>query len=201
MKKNFAVGIDDVLPVVADYSPILVESAKNFENPTCYLSPKLEGRECWQKGARGVFVRDMVLKRELLAVWGGEVVSGEQLSLLPAEVRSLSVQVEENLFFLSSKPGPADWINHSCDPNAGLCGQATLIALREISPGEEVCFDYAMSDGCPYDEFDCQCGSPRCRGRITGEDWRRPDLWSRYIGHFSPYLQRRIDQIRARLLS
>ena len=39
----------------------------------------------------------------------------------------------------------------------------------------------------------CQCGGPDCRGRITGNDWQLPDLWERYRGHFSPYLQRRID--------
>ncbi len=58
--------------------------------------------------------------------------------------------------------------------------------------------DYAMCDGSPYDEFDCECGSPLCRGRVTGEDWRNPELWQRYAGHFSPYLARRIDALRRR---
>jgi len=50
-----------------------------------------------------------------------------------------------------------------------------------------------MSDGSPYDEFDCACGSGLCRRRVTGEDWRQPVLQQRYSGHFSPYLQQRID--------
>jgi hypothetical protein len=53
-----------------------------------------------------------------------------------------------------------------------------------------------MSDGSPYDEFDCACGSPLCRGRVTGDDWQRHDLQARYAGYFSPYLQRRIERSR-----
>ena len=53
-----------------------------------------------------------------------------------------------------------------------------------------------MCDGSPYDEFDCACGSARCRGRVTGNDWRDPLLWKRYAGHFSPYLQRRIAALQ-----
>jgi hypothetical protein len=68
--------------------------------------------------------------------------------------------------------------------------------MRDIGPGEEITFDYAMSDGSGYDEFACACGAATCRGRVTGEDWRLPALWRRYEGYFSPYLQRRIDTLR-----
>jgi uncharacterized protein len=67
-----------------------------------------------------------------------------------------------------------------------------LIALRDIVAGEEVCYDYAMSDGSNIDEFPCQCGAPNCRGTITGRDWMNPVLQQAYAGHFSPYLSWRI---------
>jgi hypothetical protein len=54
-----------------------------------------------------------------------------------------------------------------------------------------------MSDGSAYDEFECQCNTPHCRGRVTGNDWANPDLWERYGRHFSPYLLRRIEKLRA----
>jgi len=31
---------------------------------------------------------------------------------------------------------------------------------------------------------------------VTGNDWRDPTLWKRYAGHFSPYLQRRINALQ-----
>jgi hypothetical protein len=71
-----------------------------------------------------------------------------------------------------------------------------LVAMRDIASREDISFDYAMTDGEPYDEFTCACGAPQCRGRVTGNDWRLPELWRRYEGYFSPYLQRRIDKLR-----
>jgi hypothetical protein len=83
-----------------------------------------------------------------------------------------------------------------CSVNVGLREQVVLVAMRDIAAGEEVCFDYAMTGGGPYDEFECACGAPDCRGWITGNDWKRPELWERYAGFFSPYLQRRIDRLK-----
>ena len=138
-------------------------------------------------------VREPVAKGELVVVWGGEMVQASQLDALTPAQRLLTLQVEEDLYLVSAQDGPGDWVNHSCNPNCGLSGQIALVAMRRLEPGEEVCFDYAMSDGSPYDQFTCGCGTPECRGRISGDDWSRPELWKRYRGHFSPYLQRRID--------
>lgn len=163
------------------------------EQPTSYHSPKLQPRPIDGKGGRALVVREPVEAGELVVVWGGEVVHASGLdSLSPAE-RLLTIQIEEDLYLVSAKDGPADWVNHSCDPNCGLSGQLALVAMRRLEPGEEVCFDYAMSDGSPYDQFECGCGAATCRGRISGDDWGRAELWKRYRGHFSPYLQRRID--------
>ncbi len=163
---------------------------------SCYLSPKLEGRACLNKGGKGVFAVTSVQAGEVLAVWGGRVVDTDALRRLPPVKRRLILQVEEDLFLLTTREGPADWVNHSCEPNAGLSGQVVLVAMRDILPGEEVCYDYAMSDSNPFDEFICRCGAANCRGRVTREDWRDPELWERYAGYFSPYLQRRIDALR-----
>jgi len=160
-----------------------------------YLSPKLELRACADKGGYGLFTRQPLDKDEVLAVWGGFVVPDERLGDYSEYVRTHGLQVDDHLYLLPlSEDDPADYFNHSCDPNAGLSGQITLVAMRPIEPGEEICFDYAMSDSNPYDEFDCNCGASTCRGRVTADDWRRPDLQERYKGYFSPYLQRRIDR-------
>jgi len=137
-------------------------------------------------------VREPVEVGELVVVWGGEAVHASRLGTLSPAERLLTIQVEEDLYLVSAEDGPADWVNHSCNPNCGLRGQIALVALRRLEPGEEVCFDYAMSDGSPYDQFTCGCGAAECRGQITGEDWSRPELWKRYRGYFSPYLQQRI---------
>jgi hypothetical protein len=121
------------------------------------------------------------------------VLRTDELLGLDAERRGRALQVEEDLHLLA-EPEDADFVNHSCDPNAGLSGQVALTALRAISVGEEVCYDYAMSEGsCDAEPaFECRCGAVVCRGRITGNDWQRSDLQARYATFFSPYLQRRL---------
>ncbi len=164
-------------------------------SPTGYISDKLEGRLAPGKGGHSVYARAPIERGETLVAWGGEVVNGAQLRLLPPDVRHrLCLQIEEDLFLLTTREGPADWINHSCEPNAGLRGQIVLVALRDIEPGEEICFDYATCDSHDYCEFDCACGAEACRGRITAGDWELPELQERYRGFFSPYLERLIAE-------
>jgi hypothetical protein len=137
---------------------------------------------------------------ELIAVWSGRIIGPDELDELEPEIRRHTVQVEEGLYLASLTPDePPDYINHSCEPNAGLDGQVAIVAMHRIQPGEEVTIDYAMCDGSAYDEFDCECGSALCRGHVSADDWRNPTLWERYAGHFSPYLQRRIDALKQQM--
>ncbi len=166
--------------------------------PTGFISPKLEGRLIDKKGGRGVFAREKVRAKEVLVVWGGEVVNGDTLHDMSDDKRRVSIQIEEDLYLVTANEGPADWVNHSCDPNAGLVGQVVLVALRDIRAGEEVCFDYATSDASPYDEFECHCSAKNCRRHVSADDWKLPELQARYAGHFSPYIQRRMDADKRR---
>jgi len=163
-----------------------------------HLSPKLEARPLPEKGGMGVFVRQPIGQGELLVLWGGRILAESELDPEMPHFNQRVLQIEEGLYMLQPEPlEQSDYFNHSCSPNAGFSGQIALIAMRNIEIGEEVCFDYAMCDGSPYDEFICSCGSVNCRGNITGEDWKRPELRERYAGYYMPYLQRRIDLLNA----
>jgi hypothetical protein len=164
---------------------------------TAYLKENCEVRNRDVAGGYAVFARSVIEPGELVGVWSGRIVATDALDTLPEAIRHHTVQIEEDLFLASTGENePPDFINHACEPNAGLDGQIAIVALRRILPGEEVTIDYAMCDGSPYDEFECACGSALCRGKVTGNDWRDPVLWKRYAGHFSPYLQRRIDSLQ-----
>ena len=136
-------------------------------HPSSYLSPLLVGRACRAKGGKGVYARTAIAEGTLLVVWGGRVLTRREIDAGPASERRLTLQVDDDAYLVSEAEGPADWINHSCDPNAGLNGQISLVAMRDIDAGEEICFDYAMSDASDYDEFECGCRAPSCRGRVT----------------------------------
>lgn len=160
------------------------------------FSGKIEAREKPGSG-RGVFALESIAPGEVIAAWGGRVILSSEFTFLPESVRKLSLQIEDDFFLIpQGEENAADFINHSCDPNAGMAGQILVVAMRPIEAGDEICYDYAMSDGSGYDEFECCCGTAHCRGKIAGTDWSRRELWSRYEGFFSPYLARRIQQIK-----
>jgi SET domain-containing protein len=66
------------------------------------------------------------------------------------------------------------WINHACDPNCEaeeVDGRVYIKALRDLSPGEELFYDYGLVIDERYTpklkkEFACLCGSPSCRGTM-----------------------------------
>lgn len=171
----------------------LPQPSLQIASPSGHVSPKLEGRTNRKKGGHAVFAREPIAAGECLVVWGGDIVTESQLRVLPdAQRHRLCLQVEEGLFLMTTHEGASDWVNHSCEPNAGLEGQIALVAMRDIAPGEEICFDYAMTDACAYDEFECRCGTPSCRKRVTASDWRLPALQERYRGFFSSFVERLI---------
>ena len=163
------------------------------KQPSSYLSSKLEGRLKADKSGNSIFAIEPIKKGELVAVFGGVVYEWETFIHLPEIERMLCLQVEDRHFLVPRPIGEGDYVNHSCNPNAGLSGQIGLVAMRDIQIGEEVCFDYAMCDTMPYDEFNCLCGATTCRHKVGGNDWQRPELQKRYAGFFSPHVQRRID--------
>jgi len=85
------------------------------------------------------------------------------------------------------------YVNHSCDPNL-----LHDVAWRNIEAGEEITTDYAYGEASPHYLLEpCRCGSSLCRGRVTGKDWRLPELQQRYHGYFTAYIERLIRESRA----
>ena len=141
----------------------------------------------------GVFATAAIEAGTTVAAFGGNAVDGAELRSLGDNVRHHALQIDDDLFLASVPPfDPADFVNHSCDPNCGIVGGILLVTMRRVAAGEELCFDYAMTDSDDYDEFTCLCGTPDCRGIVRGSDWKLAELQARYAGWFSEYLARRI---------
>jgi len=165
------------------------------EMGVCYLSPKARPSATTAKG-HGSFATEPIAAGEVVASFGGRCVTRDEFDLLPPSQQTRSVQIDEHLYMAGApEPEPADFINHSCEPNCGLSGNVVLVALRDIAAGEELAYDYATTDGSDYDEFECACGTASCRGKVTGHDWMLPELQLRYRGSFSPYLAKRIASL------
>lgn len=84
---------------------------------------------------------------------------------------------EDTVIDAAYEGNDARFINHSCAPNcqAFLEGDRIYIyALRDISVGEELSYDYAYDRTEDMGEeeermYICRCGAPTCRGTILAQ--------------------------------
>jgi hypothetical protein len=166
-----------------------------------YFSSKTEVRESEIHG-RGLFAIADIAKNEIVAVKGGHIVDGKTLrEKITPVLGPVEIQIGDDLFIAPVSDEERElsmlYLNHSCDPNLGMRGEITFVSMRDISAGEELTHDWAMTDDDDY-SVECNCGAPDCRKTLTGKDWQRPDLQKRYSGYFSAYLARKIALLEMR---
>jgi len=152
---------------------------------------------------RGAFARKLIKKDEIIAVYGGHIITQVEYHQLAKgkfkDIQDYAIKVADGFYIISSKEGKLeddDFFNHSCNPNAGIKGHLLMVAMRAIRPNEEITYDYAMTDCDLNYRFQCRCGAKNCRKVITGHDWKMPALQRRYKDYFSWFIQERIKDSR-----
>jgi SET domain-containing protein len=166
--------------------------------PASYLSPKTRIRKSPIHG-RGLFASRPIRKGEIVAIKGGHILDRPALSRVRRRIAAAYIQIDE-LFYIGALRSAEValnkiFINHSCEPNLGIRGQITFVARRAIEAGEELTYDWAMEEDAPA-VTRCACGARRCRGRLTGQDWKIASLQKRYRGYFSAYIEEKIRKQR-----
>lgn len=172
----------------------MTQSFERGQRFAAWLNPRVLVQPSSIQGG-GMFATAPIHAGEVVLRWGGEVFDAQDMREGKAKAGT-AAQLSDELYLAdpADAPDSPDYcLNHSCDPNVWLSDALTLTARREIAPGEELTADYALWESDPAWALDpCRCGSAICRGRVTGDDWRRPDLQARYAGHFTPYLRSRM---------
>jgi uncharacterized protein len=186
-------------PTVRLYVDAAKPTIRNCPPSECWLHPAIDVRSSAIEG-KGLFATATIEIGEIVSVLGGTVISNDELRVLIAArdanpslpfVDSITLDDERNL--LLSAGSANRYGNHSCDPNTWWVDAFTLVARRPLNPGSEVTNDYATSTGHPDWTMTCRCGTDLCRGVVTGDDWRRPELQDRYGLHWVPVLLDRIQ--------
>lgn len=167
-----------------------IQTVVDLRRPRSVLSPRAEVFDSPTAG-KGIYAVSPIAAGELVAIWGGGVMTYDELMALPDEVNGYAVQIWEDLFVgprAVEEIEPSDYFNHSCDPNCGLKGQLVVVARRDIAPGEELTYDYGTTDamGPP---MVCTCGTAKCRGMVTSDDWRDPAFRARHEGYLSAWIE------------
>ena len=87
--------------------------------------------------------------------------------------------------YLDPGDGLGRYLNHSCEPNAGIQkaeNRLFLFATKRIGAGSEISIDYSTTIG--DDDIwtmRCKCGSERCRKTIRNFGSLPADLKHRYV--------------------
>lgn len=157
------------------------------------MSPKVEIRKSDSRG-QGLFATETIAKGEKVIVWGGNYVN-EEKALAEKANGKLVMQWDDDLYSVEDRgEDTAYFVNHSCEPNLWMNDAYTLVAMSDIDEGEEVLADYAMWEANQeyVSSWECDCDSNICRGKVTGKDWKLPELQDSYSGHFSPLINKQI---------
>ncbi len=132
---------------------------------------------------QGVFTADPISRGEV-AIVGRPVAELAERTWQTLQVGVAShIKIDE----------PFELVNHSCDPNCGIRpndhGGYDLIAMRDIAAGEEITFDYCMTEWICVGFSACRCGSDRCRKTILGAQGMAAEDLSLYEGFTAPHLE------------
>ena len=129
---------------------------------------------------KGVFALQPIAAGERIIEYKGEVISWpEALRRHPHDPddpnHTFYFHIDDKHVIDANVDGnAARWINHACEPNCRADetdGRVFIEAERDIAPGEELFYDYGLIIDERYTpklkrEYECRCGSPRCRGTM-----------------------------------
>lgn len=169
--------------------------------PETWVDPRQEIRPSLIHGL-GSFARGVIYAGEPVEIIGGLMMTEDEFRAFQlTAARFNAVQIGEDQHLVERPTVTqqrAGSINHACDSNLWMADEVTLVARWNIAPGEELTVDYALFSTQPDWVMDrlCRCGLPVCRGVITGNDWKLPQVQERYRRHFSPFLNERIARLQ-----
>jgi hypothetical protein len=146
---------------------------------------------------RGVFAGERIFAGEEVLTFLGPLIRRRDMPVIHSQDEDYYLQIGDNLFI-----GPSgeidDYINHSCDPNAGVVienNTAKLVAIETIERGKEIRFDYSTTMHRPVLVMKCWCESSICRGKVVDFIYLPGEIQAKYIalGIVPKYITKRIN--------
>lgn len=141
-----------------------------------------------RKFGRGVYAKKKISKGSVIAAFDGPIYDDDYEPWT------------EDMFNHAIQIGPKKWrdskglarlINHSCDPNCGIKKRTHIVAMRDIKAGEQITWDYEMTEKNKYWKMNCKCGSDICRG-VIGHYKNMPlSIRKKYKGYISSWITKK----------
>ncbi len=146
-------------------------------------NPKVEIRKA--KTGQGVFAKQKIKKDDLIAIIDGKVLTWN--APWTRYQLTYAIQFARRKWRIPSKVAKS--MNHSCQPNCGIKDLFEIVAMRDINPGEELVWDYEMSeDNQSGWLMRCKCGTKECRKFIGAHRNMPASVRKKYKGYISKWL-------------
>ncbi|HVT74804.1 MAG TPA: SET domain-containing protein [Candidatus Paceibacterota bacterium] len=91
---------------------------------------------------KGVFAKRDFKKGDTVFLFKGRIYKRVNKDQHDTYANPNSIGFGKNLWI--DPIGKFPFINHSCNPNMGIRGRVTFVALRDIKKGDELTFDYSI---------------------------------------------------------
>ncbi|HEV7921953.1 MAG TPA: SET domain-containing protein [Thermoanaerobaculia bacterium] len=127
-----------------------------IEEPSVYIAPS--------KFGQGVFAMRTIPAGESILILAGPTITFDD-AVAKGVQESYALQIGPATYIDTVAPGC--YVNHSCDPNAGIVDGFELMALREIAEGAEILYDYSTTMQEDHWTMVCRCGTRACRRLVT----------------------------------
>jgi hypothetical protein len=107
-----------------------------------YITPKARKGVSSGIEGRGLVAIAPIAAREVVTIKGGHIVTTAALRSLPDQLQNSEVQIADGFHLAALTEAEYEPVmlfsNHSCQPNVGFAGNIVLVAMHNISLGEEL---------------------------------------------------------------
>lgn len=137
---------------------------------------------------KGLFAKADIKKNEVICIAKGVLIKDSYTPNYRSGPNWIAIG--RKLWLSPFEKNPVRYVNHSCNPNAGIKGKVTIVAMKNISKHHEITIDYSTTEEDPYWQMRCKCSSRNCRKLIKSIQFLPLKLFKKYQKYTPTYLKK-----------
>ncbi len=169
-----------VLPIIKTHKKVYVGDARSVT-----------------KGVEfGLFSKTKIKRNDVVFIAKGNLFKDTIEDIGDSMAHRNAIGVDPDTWLEPYETDPLRFVNHSCDPNMGIKGSVTFVALRDIRPHEHLTVDYSITECDKLWNFkiqtgsNCKCGSEKCRKVIRAIQFLPENIYKKYLPYIPTAFQK-----------
>ena len=140
-----------------------------------------------KKTGKGLFAKVNLKEGEAIFIAKGRMVKYPYYP--DYKIGPNRLAMEKHIWLDPFDKNPWRFINHSCNPNAGLKGRRIVVAMKNIKKNKEVTIDYSITEEDPNWKMKCICSEKNCRKVIKSVRFLPLKLFEKYKNYIPEFMQ------------